>query len=462
METKGRQMSQTLRKKLFYLAVIVNFFMVTIYEFLTPNMSDDIIYGDKVAEAGSFFGLFAQEVEHYLTHTGRSVAHIILRIFLYIGNKAVFNVAAGLVFILVSLFIYLNVETKKDHDVRLYLGIMILLWLFEPTISNSVLWETGACNYMFTGCIMLGYITLFRQYLKKDMEGSPKNIALMLFLGLLAGWCNENTSGGVLLFSLLMLVVKCRENKSFKGIRPWMISGFIGNVAGYIILLMSPGNQSRAASADESHTGLLALMARFLKITLNIRNNYLILVFAFVVILIAIAYRCKSFDKFFEAAKDMLLFGFLFLATCYALIAVPDSQLRTYYGASLFLMIGILEGFAWILNEGFSEDLVQILGTSLVTLLGIFLIFTYVEEGANLARIKREYMERDAYLTEAAKGEEMVVEAPMLRPDWETRYSMAYSSDLTEDKFNWLNLSYSEHYGLWYIIGVDRESWELY
>jgi hypothetical protein len=50
----------------------------------------------------------------------------------------------------------------------------------------------------------------------------------------------------------------------------------------------------------------------------------------------------------------------------------------------------------------------------------------------------------------------------MLRPDWETRYSMAYVSDITEDKFYWINTFYSEHYGLWYVIGVDRETWTAY
>ena len=63
-------------------------------------------------------------------------------------------------------------------------------------------------------------------------------------------------------------------------------------------------------------------------------------------------------------------------------------------------------------------------------------MFSYIENGANLARIKREFDERDAYLTEMAKGEEMWVEAPMLRPDWDNRYSMAYSSDICEDKDN--------------------------
>ena len=55
--------------------------MVAVYEFLTPNMSDDIIYGDTVSEAKSFFDLFGQEYEHYMTHSGRNVAHFILRIF---------------------------------------------------------------------------------------------------------------------------------------------------------------------------------------------------------------------------------------------------------------------------------------------------------------------------------------------------------------------------------------------
>ncbi len=455
-------MSKTLRKKLFYLAVAVNFLMITVYEFLTPNMSDDVIYADKVAEAGSVLDLFVQEYDHYLHHIGRSVAHIILRLFLYIGHKGIFNVVAGCVFVLISLLIYQNVTKRSEYDLRVYIGIMILMWLFEPSISNSVLWETGACNYMFTAAIMLGYMTLFRKAFRENREGDIKFIILMFVLGVLSGWCNENTSGGVILFVLIMIICRWRENKNFSGVKPWMAVGLVGNLIGFVILILSPGNTSRAAAADESHTGLLALMARFLKITLNIRNYYLVLVFAYIVIAIAIFYRSGSFKKFMENASDMVLFGFLFLATCYALIAVPDSQLRTYYGASLFLMTGIMQGAAFVLNEGFKEDLVQILGSSLVTLLAIFLIFTYVEEGANLARIKREFDERDAYLNEAAKGEEMVVEAPMLRPEWDTRYSMAYVSDITEDKFNWLNLSYSEHYGLWYIIGVDRENWTLY
>ncbi len=455
-------MTDKVRKKLFYAVAIVNFIMITIYEFLTPTMSDDVIYADAVAEANSFFDLFVQEYQHYMGHTGRNVAHIILRIFLYIGNKGVFNIAAGLVFTLLSLCIYACVDYKKSYDLRVYIGILILLWMFDPAISNNVLWETGACNYLFTAAIMFSYLSLYKRAYLRDRNSTPLFIAGMFVLGLLAGWCNENSSGGVIFIVLLFMFLKWKKTKSFTGFKAWMVSGLVGNVIGFLILILSPGNRSRAEMADEAHTGLLALAARFLRVTLTLKDNYLLLMLVFVVIAIAIGYRAGKTEAFLKASSSMFLFGLAFLVTSYVLIVVPDSQLRTYYCASLFLMTGIMNGFGWMVNEGFKEDLMQILATSLVTVLSVIFLFTYIEQGANLARIKREFDEREAYCREMAAKDEMVIEAPMLRPEWESRYSMAYVSDICEDKFNWLNISYALHYGLWYITGVDRESWTGY
>lgn len=455
-------MQEKLRRNCFYPVVLVNFIFVTVYEFLTPMMTDDIIYSDVVRDAGSFWGLFVQEYEHYMNHIGRSVAHILLRIFLYIGNKGVFNVAAGAVFAALSLLIYANVRSRKKYDVRVYLLILMMLWMFEPTISNSVLWMTGACNYLFTAGIIFTFITLFKGAYDKGEKKSGFFAAGMFFLGILSGWCNENSSGGVIFMILLLMCLKWLKTRDFSGIRLWMITGLLGNIIGFVIMLASPGNFSRAEGAEEAHTGLLAIMARFLKITLNIKENYLLLLLVLVVILIAICYRSGGGRKFVVASENIFIFAAMFLATDYALIAVPDSQLRTYYCASLFLMTAIAEGFGWILNRGFTEDIVQIIGTSLAVVLSIIFVFTYIDEGANLARIKREFDERDEYLSEMAESGETDVEAPMLRPLWESRYSMAYESDISEDPMNWINLSYAVHNGLDCVVGVDREGWTEY
>ncbi len=458
-------MREKARKILFNIVVLANMIMVLIYQFLTPNMSDDVIYMDKVATARNFFDLFTQEYEHYMGHTGRSIAHIILRIFLYIDVKAVFNIAASAVFILLSFLIYINIDYRKKYDIRIYSAIAVLQWLFDPTIGDTVFWETGACNYLFTTAIIMGYITLFRKAAAFEKGGEKKKInyaVLMFFMGLLAGWCNENTSGGVILFVILMFVGAYLEKKDFSFVSPWMISGFAGNVIGFLIMILSPGNFGRAQIADEEHTGVMALFARFLKITINIKESYLILVLTFVVIMIAVAYKNGSVNTYYSVAKSMILFGILFLATDYALIMVPASQLRTYFGASVFLMIAILNGFAFLSNKVRDDGILQILSTSLITCLGLVLIFTYIQQGANLARIKREVDERNAYYVQMKEADEMTIEAPMLRPDWQCRYSIAYKADISEDKFNWLNLAYAEHYGIHYIIGVDRESWTAY
>ena len=453
-------MTERSRKILFRILIAINFIMITVYLFLTPTMSDDVIYMDEVARANSFFDIFVQEYNQYMTHTGRSVAHIILRTFLYIGSKPLFNIAASAVFTLLSVLIYLNVDHRKKYDIRLYAGIMGLAWLMEPTISNSVLWETGACNYLFTGTIVLLYITLFRQALQREKK--TVFAAGMFILGLLAGWCNENTSGGVILFSIMMLVIGLAVNKKPSFIKPWMITGLIGNLAGFIIMIIAPGNANRRAAAHEEHSGLLALIARFLKISNNIKDYYLVLVLAYIVLMIFIAVKCSGRDDFIKKAGTMILFGIMFLATDYALIAVPYSQLRTYFGGWIFLTIGIMEGFAVVFNCEYKDSAMQALSLSLVTCAMVILTFTYIEQGANLARIKREFDEREVWYRQQYAAEEYVVEAPMLRPDWHSRYTMAYESDITEDKFNWMNLAYAEHYNLYYIIGTDRETWTEY
>ncbi len=463
------------RKKIFYFMVLVTFVMVAIYQFLTPTMSDDITYGDIVSEANNFFDLFIQEYEHYMGHGGRSVAHIILRIFLFIGVKGVFNVVAALVFTFVSLLIYMNIDYRNKYDIRMYGFVACFLWLLDPSISNTVFWETGACNYLFTGAIVLSYMTFFRKHMRNNSENSVKLAIKMFLLGLVAGWCNENTSGGAILFVLILLLREwLSNNKSFKFLKNWMIAAILGNFVGFAIMILSPGNFSRASVTEEEHTGLLALGARFLKIVLNIKNNYLLLVMAFAVLLIYIAYVTLDKRKFMETTQYMRILGFVALATALSLIAVPSSELRTYYGASLFLMMAVLNEIAYVANSrvmsgsasddarGLSWTMHQTVITSIVVMASIFLMFTYIEQGANLARIKREYDERDAYLQQMADSGEVDVYAPMLRPQWVSRFSMAYESDIQEDYNYWINNFYANHYGLDTVSGVEREEWTEY
>ena len=453
-------MSLKARKTLFYIMVLVAFLAVTIYEFLTPYMSDDIIYMDEVAKAGNFFDLFGQEVEHWISHTGRSVSHIILRVFLFIGVKGVFNVIAGIVFVILSLLIYANVDAKREYDVRVYGFILTMLWFFDPAIANTVFWEDGACNYLFTTTIIMGFVTLYRRGIKDQNKNIGFAIGMFLY-GIAAGWCNENTSGGLILFMLIELVYHyITSNKSFKFVKPFMIAGLVGSLVGFAMMIIAPGNYGRLAVTEEEHTGFLAIMARFLKITLAIKNNYFVLVAAFIVIIILTMFLFGKDSEQAGKLKIVALFGGLFVATCYALIMIPSSELRSYYGASIFLMTAIAQGIG-ILSEA-KERLLQGVLVSIVSVFAALFLLGYVDDGANLARIKREFDERDAYLTEMGQRGEDNVQAPMLRPQWENRFTVAYEVDIQEDWQFWINFFTAQHYVLGTIHGVPRDEWTLY
>ena len=454
-------MSQTARKRIFYIMVLLSFAAVTVFEFLTPMLSDDIAYMDDVSKAGSFLDLFVQEYEQYVGHTGRSISHIILRIFLFVGNKAIFNIVAGMVFVTMSLLVYLNVLDRKEYDIRVYGLVLTLLWFFDAAISDTVLWMDGACNYLFTGTIILGFMTVYRLGLLKDKDYKiPAAVGLFIW-GVIAGWCNENTSGGMIAFVLIELFYNCFWKKGRKRpLKLWMIMGFLGNVAGFLMLVLAPGNFNRLGVTEEEHTGLMAIAARFLKITLNIKENYLVLVCAVAVILILLWYFISDKKDYHQKAWPVILFAFLFVITCYALIMVPTSEIRSYYGASVFLMIAIVNGLSLLSKT--KEPVIEGGIASLLAIAMIVFVFSYLDDGAKLARIKREFDERDSYFAQMQQQEIQDIYAPMLRPQWDNRFTAAYRMDITEDDEYWINMFYSQHYNLGILIGVDRETWTEY
>ena len=220
------------RRVIFTALIILNFIMILIYNFLTPYMSDDLWYDMGVMK--SLPELIAGSVNSYMTWGGRSVADFLLRLSFCLP-KGVFNVVNSLLFVALSILIYLNIEGRKKYDALVYGYVMIFMWLFTVSFDQTILWVSGACNYLWTGVIIMSFVTLYRVklsdlYLSKDETvgtdkantGEAGNGATgivpskrsvlpcigMFLLGLLAGWCNENTSGGALLLAIMYILTK--------------------------------------------------------------------------------------------------------------------------------------------------------------------------------------------------------------------------------------------------------------
>ena len=478
-------------RKIFIGLIIVFFLAIFIFNLLTPFMSDDFSYSKIVREANGFFDLIRQERQHYMTHGGRSVVHFILRCFLSMP-RIVFKPANSLVFILLSLFIYSLVEGKRKFDWIIFLAIQMGLWFFTVDFRQTILWETGACNYLWGSTIIFGYMALVHARVQKEVgglleggsAGSEKSgfdwlpCIGFLLLGAAAGWCNENTSGGGFLYALICIwwiYHKKKKAGERQKISFPLVCGAIGNMFGLMMMVVSPGNRTRSGyeTEVELHSGLYGMFSRFQKITLHVDKCFFTLLAAFIVLMVLLTLKTVLRNESeFSSQKALrretwrqiirpVMFLFLFFATCYALILTTETQARAFFGAGLFLITGIAQLIRSCLNTEMKRQYynARLIIYSALAILTLHFVLTYLDHGANLARIWRDCRERENYIAEQkANGVDEVVVAKV-HPDFYNTYSAIEEMELSEDPEYWTNAAIEEYYEVESVSAIDYDAW---
>ena len=443
------------------------FVSALIYEFLTPVFSDDFSYMLDVEKAERFTDVFGQELVQYLNWTGRSVSHIMLRIYLYIFglNRAVFNIIAALVFVLLAYLCFILAgATRRDDpasradgrvsDPVILLTGVLLLWMCAVKPSQTIFWMTGAFNYLFTTVIILGFFVLYKR-------GTAKARAVLPVIAFISGWCNENTSGAAVLFALIMLVLPYIEERfhlergAEKKYPPVALRAAVlfAVSAGFMMQLLSPGNRKRVSLMEQRHTGLLLYAGRFLKIMDSVRALFLPLFLICLFLLILCIHQQKRLSD--ADFRNALLYLLLFFATSFCLLLAPDPQERTYFGAGIFLIIATLQAFSMV---RWDTAWALALRDTAVAALTIVFIFAWCENAGNLARLYREENSRYARLEAARDTEEIAI--PMMPEEFDNRYTMAYETDVGESWQDFPNMQLSMYYRIPVIVGVPYLEYE--
>lgn len=439
------------RKNLFMIVIIISFFAIFIYNVFTPEMSDDLLFDSTPYQ--TIGDIFRMEYQRYLTWNGRSVLQILMTISCLIP-KWLFNICNSLCFVLLSLLVYWNVRGKERFDVSLYVLIQLFVWNFSVDFSQTILWLSGACNYLWGITIILGFVTIYRYLLENADDLKCKNlITIFMFpMGVLAGWGNENTSGGAGLLLVIFTGMYICEKKK---IEKWMVTGMGGMAIGFAFLLLAPGNAVRGAilKAEETYSGLSAYISRGLKVFGAMKDHFMVYIAIIVLLGTYFYYTKESYKRFIEVG----IFAVAALATAAVLIMTPEPMARAYFGANIYMMIAALQMIQKIRKDDIS---LMSLKTGLILLASVWMCFVYVEEGAHLVRIMREVNERENYILEqVAQGNKDLV-LPMLRPQFETKYSFMYDSDISMEKEFWINKVYCSAYDLDSITVVTRDEWE--
>lgn len=429
---------------LFFIAIL-SITMLMMY-FLNNNThftSDDYRYHyiyesfmptDSVKRIDSFKDIGTSMYNHYNMWGGRITAHTLVQTFLMLG-KPIFNVLNSIAFVALSVLIYLHCNTFKKIKPSLMLAIVIMMWFWIPQFGATMLWVSGSGNYLWCSVIILIFLLPYRLNIeqKKYFKDNFINIVIMFLLGIIAGWTNENTGGGMILLQMLFMLYYFKNKINLP---KWSISGLIGSIIGFILLVVAPGNYTRPNQGVSLIKRLGSLFT----------NSYETMFIPIVILTILLIIFINTTSK--NRKKELLLplmYFIVSIAAIGALILSPYAPKRTWFGPVVFIIISI--GYIYSKLD-FNNSIIKQISVICMILFTFSFTYEYAEKYQDIKTTYNQISKQIKLIEdEKAKGNSNITISKFKNPQSEYN-AFKNTANLSKDKDSWFNSWMAKYYGV--------------
>ncbi|EMF0285274.1 hypothetical protein KGD03_000026 [Enterococcus hirae] len=412
---------------------------------MSPLVHDDYYYFVKTS---SIKTILFDEYQQYMTWTGRSVVHIIFRFFTKLP-KIYFNVYNSCIFsLLVYQIIMFSSIVKERTTKNVYLKAFIifaLMWTFTPAFNNVYLWLAGSVNYLTAMVIMLSFILVYHRYIAESEEQNNslfKTIG-MLLLGIVAGWCNENTSGGTLFIVIAYTVLSYFYKK--KKIEKWMIAGIVGNIVGFLFMVMAPGNDIRATYFHRSTLSTAWKILDAIPAISHALQNNAMFPLTIGLALLVLSYLNSSFTLS-NILSSLFFVGGILTIGVLAISPTALSWSRSYFGGVIFLFISIVISLFELLTNFDRSN--KVVFSMIFSYLLVSFLLLFFNGTADIYKNYVSYSRQTESIKKQMKGGEMDIVVPPLNYKTQTIYPVHNDGDITMDKNNERNRSVAAYWGV--------------
>lgn len=404
--------------------LIVIFLVVFIWDYKTPYMHDDFVYSNN-----TFSQIFTNSINDYNNLNGRFFGQLFTRAILADGQLY----SSLIIAMFFTIFMYFlgkvtNIIKRNNVYVLKFILLISTFLLFIPDFGSVVLWRSGAGNYLVVTTVIVIYLYLFTHL-------DHVNIILVIFttiLAFIAGFGNQNTSGGLILITSLLLVMeRIRKEK----INPIKFVYLFSSMIGFIVLLSSPGDKKRMRMYDTDWLGysfqykLLQGTSKLIEFIHSDPLNYIFL--SLIIILMIYSYYMWRKQVDWYGGIIFIISGIITgLVMCLSPEGIDVG--RTYFGAFTFLIIGIFYLIPNNLNRIF-----YVMLTSLMVFSCIYNLLYGVSESM---KFNSQLNERYSILEHSKKNQ--VIKLPPIQYE-KNRYTLSGSYvELTPDKDAFPNYDY--------------------
>ena len=449
----GSQKVEDPKKVIFWnmIVTIIAFAVVLALNFHTEYTSDDFHYHffyDTEGNPGVYVSkirlteVVASMLNHWKMWNGRVVAHGMLQIILTMGNT-VFKIFNSFMFILLGTLIYRHSTYGKRHSASLLILIYVCMWFFLPQFGLTVLWASGAANYLWMAVLILAFSFIYRVHLinPDKIKNTTGNAVLIGIFGMLAGCTNENSGGAVLLLCLMFLALY-RYNRI--PIPKWAFSGIGGCLIGCVVLLKSPGNNRVSAETD-----LMGLFNRWKDILKVSKQEIAVLILILCIICLFCIAAQKSEDKNYIRVIPIMYFMAAGASIC-ALVLSPSYPERAWFIGTVFFIVVAGCIYDEVLNM--PRVVYGILTFAMVLIFILSFRAEFKKVNATYVQVKE-----GIDLIEGAKADgRNVVWIPLVHPS-DSKYD-AYNGTgyIRESADDWLNAWMAKYYEIDAIYGYER------
>lgn len=450
-----------------FLAFIAIYLFLYILNYLHPmSFGDDYLYSfiwqgkpmseplsENAVRVASWHDIFVSQWSHYFTWGGRTVAHVLVQFFLWMG-KHVFNYFNAFISVVLVAEIYWCMNKGKitfNFQAKTICWIFFMLWAFTPGFAPVFFWLTSACNYLWTNVILLAFlIPYIRKYYSFTENLYPNKLftVFMFLFGIIAGWTNENSVCFVIL-TLLVFICKNRNE-----IEKWMISGLTGLIIGYMFLIFAPGNTARLMVEQSGGSNWLNVEAFKTNLEMLVGIGYFqIFLWFFSLRAIFSISRMKTYNV--ELKKEVLLaktLCFLSFGMTAIMLFSPGFPPRSGFSGTIMLIIGT--GLLLRLQDDYRIELIQSSAKKLLFCVG--LLYFIMTSSATMFAFVETHKSMQNLLDETEK---FSIETPdkvlQVKPLKEMDRNMELMTgfhipgfELTEDENNWINVAFARYYGI--------------
>jgi hypothetical protein len=354
------------------------------------------------------------------------------------------------------LFIFLvqfHITGKIKYNPIAFLTISIFLWFFVPAWGQNFLWLSGACVYLWTTAFILLFLIPFRK--KQDDINYKLNIPLSIlffFLGLLAGCSTENASAALLLLLASYFAVKIVKKDK---ISLFEVLGTLGFLAGFLLLVLSPGNEVRQGLLQHYGSESFMALKRLAGVTLVFGKD---LGFALIAI-----FAIFAFDLVCNKKQKLNVFSCFYalvaIAGAFSMLLSPSFPPRSFFIVILFA--GIALGNILLQTEINLPEIIKRNARAIAICCLIGFSFSFLNSSRNIIGIYMEWNRRVKYIEEEkAKGNfDIELRAPI--PVWDKHAASYGLRDILHENDKWPNTAIAEYFGLSSITKADSDNWEV-